>query len=212
MDFLMDRLVWALGERRRLWPPDGSSSMACLGLLGWMHLTYSDPEQAVRQATAWMWLGGLLDLGAATSKPRSGKTGFDAEDPQAIEAYGVAVAVQVLQVHSPSRMAQWKASRDAQWGPEDIAMLMALGATHGGVMRDVLTGVVKSFEDGFSYIVPMFDGHVASDTSDRSSRPDGEPDALDGRGLGLVSLLNHAERRDVGPAEAAGDETPMPAS
>lgn len=40
------------GDTRRR---DGSPSMACPGLPGRMHLTYSGPEQAVRQAMAWRW-------------------------------------------------------------------------------------------------------------------------------------------------------------
>jgi hypothetical protein len=204
---LMDRLVWALSERRRLWPPDGSSSLACLGLLGWMHLTYSDPEQAVREATGWMWLGGLLDVGQATSESRSDKAHFDARDQYAIEAYGVAVAAQVLQLHSPRRTSEWEVSHDVSWPSEDIEMLMGLGATHGNVMRDVLMGVVRSFEEGRSYVVPMFGERTADDATVTSVGNDDVTDANGGEGVGMVSLLRYVERRDAA-AEAADDKPP----
>jgi hypothetical protein len=202
---LMDRLVRTLAERRRLWPPDGSSSLACLGLLGWMHLTYSDPEQAARQATSWMWLGGLLDVGSALSASHADTTHFDARDQQAIEAYAAAVAAQVLRIERPKRMAQWEEAREARWQPEDIEMLIALGTAHGAVMRDVIAGVMEGFEHGRSYVVPMF-GDLEVDEA--SSTPADSDIAGDEPGPGLVSLLQYAERRGSTAAEIAGGDAP----
>lgn len=153
---LMERLVRALNKRRRLWPPDGASSMACLGLLGWMHLLYLPPDRMEQQTKDWMWLGGLAGLGRAGSRPNAVRPDFDAGDQRAIDAYAAAVAGRILEATHERQAQDLDVSRDGRWPPEDIEALMALGAVHGSVMREIALGLFTSFELGNDYALPMF--------------------------------------------------------
>lgn len=185
----MDRLVRVLGERRRLWPPDESSSIACIGLLGWMQTTYLRPDRMEQATKGWMWLGGLLESASKTPRIRQSTKAFNAGDQRAIDAYAAAVARHALRVDDPSQ-AEWPdASHAGEWLPQDIELLMALGARHGEVVREMLVGVWANFESWRRHDLPTFAARHASRPDDKPMEDEHDP--------GLGSLLKQFQIRDT---------------
>lgn len=187
----MDRLAQALGRRRRLWPPDEGSSIACLGLLGWMQMMHLHSDQIEHEMRGWVWLGGLLETGPKTPRLHQSIEGFNEGDQRAIDAYAAAVAGRVLRVDGRNRTEWSEASRNSKWQPLEIEILITLGQKHGDVMREMLLKVFANFECRLCHDVLPFGESHAGDLSGMKRSDDGETDPHSG------SLSKELQTRDA---------------
>ena len=157
---LMSALLRVIYERRRLWPPDNSSFVACVGLLGWLPFAYVPPSQAVEKLMDWMWLSGLHEI---QPRHRDSAGAFRVGDQLAIDAYAIGVTEGVFSINRFISVQWLNKPGVSAWEMDELISLQTLGRRHGALLGSVVVEngrAIRGRLEGVGLIEQVRNGHV----------------------------------------------------
>lgn len=193
----MSALLRVIYERRRLWPPDNSSFVACVGLLGWLPFAYVPPSQAVEKLMDWMWLSGLHDI---QPRQRGSVGAFRVGDQQAIDAYAIGITEGIFTTDRLVSVQWLNKSGFSVWERDELISLQTLGRRHGTLLGNLVIEngrAIRSRLESAGYIEQIFDHHLESSFKGANLNI-GDVGQLNGGGGGEVMFSKKNTKKKVG--------------